>query len=146
MARRSVLACVALTLSLFGCSRSGGTDQQTREPQDETTSAAAEGGSQPTGENEEKSGAGAKLLETGFGQDGEYARTGPQRALASEDTDRSSASVASRLNEYRNYSRRKIGPSARGLTTAFTALSIAVHGRSRGPAARGSMSGQTSSP
>lgn len=76
MARRSsALATVVLALALFGCGGSpGGSEQQTSEPLDETTSAAAEGESEPADDDGgDKAGPGAKLLDTGFGQDGEYA-------------------------------------------------------------------------
>lgn len=66
---------VVLALALFGCSGSpGGSEQQTSEPQDETTSATSEGESEPADEDSgDKAGPGTKMLETGFGQDGEYA-------------------------------------------------------------------------
>ena len=74
MARRSVLATALLALAMFGCSGSpNGTDQQASEPRDETTSAAAEGGNEPAGDDGAKAGPGAKLLKTGFGQRDEYA-------------------------------------------------------------------------
>lgn len=73
MARRSILATAVLALALFGCSGSpSGTDQQTSKPQVET-SATSKASDEPAGDESKAAGPGAKLVETGFGQDGEYA-------------------------------------------------------------------------
>lgn len=74
MARRSVLGTALLALALFGCSSSpDGTDQQTSEPRNDATSAAAEAGNEPADDEGANAGPGAKLLKTGFGQRDEYA-------------------------------------------------------------------------
>jgi hypothetical protein len=69
MRHRSGIACLALVLFLFGCAgKPSGSDQQTSEPHEPTSSGASAGG------NEDNSaGKSARLLKTGFGQSQEYA-------------------------------------------------------------------------
>jgi hypothetical protein len=68
MGHRSAFACLTLVLFLVGCAgQPSGSDQQTSEPREPATAGSA------NGKNPDPERKSARLLQTGFGQSGEYA-------------------------------------------------------------------------